>query len=72
MRRLVITENFGMVTIETSAGVRATGANVPSALQKLDLTGLATLEDFAAVARIFNKIRPIEGHSQIGTGLAGA
>ncbi len=71
MRRLVITENFGMVTIETSAGVRSTGRTVQSALFKLDLTGFARMTDFDTLASIFNKIPPIDA-GQIGSGVAGA
>lgn len=71
-RRLTITENFGLVTVETSAGVRATGRTVQSTLQKLDLAGLSQQADYDAVARIFDGIRPIAGANQIVEGQAGA
>jgi hypothetical protein len=72
MRRLVITENFGQVVVETSSGVRAAGATVQSALWKLDLSGLSSLSDYDPVEELFARIRETDGPSQIGSGVASA
>lgn len=74
MRRLVITKQFesGPVVVETSSGVRAAGATVQSALQKLDLGGLMQQEEFDSVATLFERIRPSGGGGQIAQGQAAA
>lgn len=72
MRSMKITQDGKMVVVETSTGVRSTGASVESALQKLDLTDLIQLEDLEPFARIFARIREQDGKSNIGRGVASA
>lgn len=72
MRALKITENFGQYVVETSAGVRATGATVESALRKLFVLGDPSPGSFDAVAKLFATIPAAAGPSQIGTGVASA
>lgn len=67
MRRLIITENHGLYVVETSAGVRGTGATLASALEKV-----APLLGPSDVFTIFESIRPSDGGSQILHGQAGA
>jgi hypothetical protein len=73
MRKLIITESDlgprSLFTVETSAGVRSSGATVQSALQKLDLTGLTQQSDFDSLASVFEAIRPTGGDSQIREGV---
>lgn len=70
MRKLVITQQFGQVVVETSSGVRASGATVQSALVKLDLSGYSSHEEYDAVAHLFNRIRETDDGGQIGHGVA--
>jgi hypothetical protein len=72
MRALKITENFGQYVVETSAGVRATGASVESALRKLFVQGDPSPGSFESVAKVFAMIPDAAGPSQIGAGVASA
>lgn len=77
MRRLIITENHGQYVVETSAGVRAVGASLASALQKLVINGSPETRppddcDLAWVSSIFSGIRPSGGPAQIHEGQEGA
>lgn len=73
MRRLVITEtNLGprkLYSVETSAGVRASGATLQSAMQKLDLGGLSQQSDFDTLAGIFARIKETGGDTNIHEGV---
>jgi len=67
MRRLVITENHGLYVVETSDGVRSTGASLASALEKLTVRSDQPTDIFA----VFERITP-KDVGQIASGQAGA
>ena len=69
MRRLVITENFGVWTAETSGGVRATGPTVEAAVEKLLPVGLTVPTEYL-LSEVFAAIRPIDA-GQISSGVQG-
>ena len=72
MRILVIKEQHGLYTVETSAGVRTSGATLESALQKQVMTEDIRPPDdadFYGIRAIFNSIRP-SASGQIASGQA--
>lgn len=75
MRRMVITENgvgpLARYRVETSAGTRAVGASLESALSKLDCTDGPNVApgELHAFARIFRSIRPTKASGQIHEGV---
>jgi hypothetical protein len=82
MRALKITEADGLFTVETSAGVRATGATLTSAMDKLltlaDPSRGSGLWDIPQAARwmatstVFESIRDSGGSGIVRSGQAGA
>lgn len=74
MRALKITENHGLYVVETSAGVRASGASLESALDKLVMPATVTkapITVWSGIAALFDSIHPIES-GQISHGQASA
>lgn len=73
MRRLVITEHDGLYVVETSAGVRASGASLESALDKMlvkpDTIVRAPMTPWSGVEAVFNSIKPVSS-GQIAHGQA--
>lgn len=73
MKKLVITQtDYGQYIVETSAGVRSSGATVESALRKLFVAGDPSPGSFEAVGKLFATIPETVGPSQIGSGVASA
>lgn len=62
MRVLVIKQNGPLFVVETSGGIRASGATLQSALSKLSPAEPAHHE-FDTIARIFNRI-PDDGRGK--------
>lgn len=66
MRRLVITENYGLWTVETSDGKRGVGATFDTALAKL----LPLHSEAQNVMAVFDGIRPTQS-GQMHHGIKG-
>lgn len=73
MRALKITEADGLFTVETSAGVRSSGASLKSALDKLVAPTHAELNfDWEPLRLVFEGIRDSGGSGIVRSGQAGA
>ena len=76
MRALKITENNGLYVVETTAGVRTSGASLQSALEKMLVTEehermAAPVSKWDGIEKVFDSIKPIAS-GQIASGQASA
>ncbi len=72
MRRITITEQNNLYTVEVSDGRRSSGATFESALRKLFRPAHISrgLDEYETVEEFFDSIIPTHGSAQIGQGQA--